>query len=293
VTRSGSFGDAHSLSVKVALLPAGHDPDTFLRSQGAGAFAARLSSSRSLLSYAVERALGDAAGVGGPRTRTAAFTRVAAILAKVNDSGEALELSRDAARRLGVDPAQLWIEAQRLHTGERRPAAAVSAGPPGMPLAERELLSLVLHVAESRRRLLPLVEETDLSHPGLRALLAALKRRPDAAPESLMGDLADDLHRGVLGALLVDERDWGDASTITTQFQSRFDLKRRLRRIRQTARAIAEEQASGDASRTGVHAGLAALQREGEEARGLTQGLATVPLKQAGPTGPQGVHANG
>jgi len=41
VNRSGAF-DGGGLRVKVALLPAGHDPDTFLRAEGAGAFSERI-----------------------------------------------------------------------------------------------------------------------------------------------------------------------------------------------------------------------------------------------------------
>ena len=38
VNRSGAFEGAGTLRVKVALLPAGHDPDTFLRTVGSEAF---------------------------------------------------------------------------------------------------------------------------------------------------------------------------------------------------------------------------------------------------------------
>ena len=53
VNRSGAFDAPGALRVKVALLPAGHDPDTFLRAEGAAAFSERIDQARSLLSYAL------------------------------------------------------------------------------------------------------------------------------------------------------------------------------------------------------------------------------------------------
>src|SRR3989441_9472471 len=126
VNRSGAFDGGGALRVKVALLPAGHDPDTFLRAEGAPAFAERIAGARSLLSYALERTIRESDGTG-PRARTNAFARVALMLSKVGDAEEAATLSREAATRLGVDATQLWIEAQRLSASLRKPPAAVGA----------------------------------------------------------------------------------------------------------------------------------------------------------------------
>src|SRR2546425_4444443 len=61
INRSGAF-DGGALRVKVALLPTGHDPDTFLRAEGAPAFAERIAGARSLLSYALERTIRESDG---------------------------------------------------------------------------------------------------------------------------------------------------------------------------------------------------------------------------------------
>src|SRR5437870_5618879 len=66
VNRAGAFDATGALRVKVALLPAGHDPDTFLRAEGAAAFSERIAGPRSLLAYAPDRAIG-AAATGGAR----------------------------------------------------------------------------------------------------------------------------------------------------------------------------------------------------------------------------------
>ena len=84
-----------------------------------------------------------------------------------------------------------------------------------------------------------------------------------------------------------------DAATELAQFQNRFELKRRLRRLREVTRAIAEGQAAGGASIEGVQTELLALQRAGEQARELTLGGSAEARQHARPPGPQGVHTNG
>ena len=111
----------------MALLAAGHDPDTFLqRRTGPRPSPSAWHAARSILSYALDRAVADPDGATGPRARTHAFARVALLLAKVGNADEAATLSREAAVKLGVDPTQLWIEAQRCSP----PSAAPRGRPP-------------------------------------------------------------------------------------------------------------------------------------------------------------------
>src|SRR5262247_3232092 len=151
VNRSGTFDGGGALRVKVALLAAGHDPDTFLRASGAEPFAERITNARSLLSYALDRTIGES-DTSGPRGRVNTFNRVALMLSKVSDAQEAAALSREAALKLGVDPTQLWIEAQRLQAALRRPAVvagtATTALPPGQ--FETDLVTLLLVLPEGR-----------------------------------------------------------------------------------------------------------------------------------------------
>jgi DNA primase len=275
VNRSGAFEGAGTLRVKVALLPAGHDPDTFLRSVGSEGFTERIGAARSILSYALDRALVDPDGATGARARTTAFARVALLLAKVADGDEAAALSREAATKLGVDPTQLWIEAQRLQSSLRtppmqsQPQAAVSTLP-----VERDLVTLLLHSDEARAVLLALLGEPDeVGHASLRAIVDALRRRPDASAESLMTDLATDEARSVLSSLLVEDRESVDARVSIGQFQRRLERSQRLRRARELSQAIADTQA-----KTGVAAPMDAelrtLHKESAVVYEITGGVA-------------------
>src|SRR2546426_4708706 len=243
VNRSGTFVASGALRMKVALLPAGHDPDTFLRAEGAAPFAERIATARSLLSYALERTIRGSDGTG-QRGRANAFARVALMLSKVTDAEEAAVLSREAAVRLGVDATQLWIEAQRLQTSLRRkpPApvgvATTAAAPPAW---ERDLLTLLLASAVARGVLLPLLEGEDLAHAALREVAMALRARPDAEVAALLAELPSEAARHTLSALLVADPPPSDTEAIE-QFRRRLDRAQRLRRLRAAARDIAERQ---------------------------------------------------
>ena len=273
VNRTGAIESSGALRLRVALLPAGHDPDTFLRERGAAAFEERIAAARSLLAYALDRAIADPDGATSPRARTNAFARAALMLAKVADAQEAALLSREAAQKLGVDATQLWIEAQRLQTALRRPAVPVRAATP--PSVERDLVALLLHSTEAREALLPMiVEAEELAHGPFRTIVAALRLRPTAPAESLMTDLAADEARGVLAALLVEEHAELDVRVSIEQFKKRLERSQGLRRAREVSQSIADVQAKSGAAAPLPHEELRMLHQETAVVYEITGGVA-------------------
>ncbi|MBI2207456.1 MAG: DNA primase [Candidatus Rokubacteria bacterium] len=289
MNRSGRFEGAGLLRVRVATLPAGHDPDTFLRAEGADAFESRIADARSILSYALDRALADPDGTSGPRARSHAFARAALLLAKVADAEEASLLSREAATKLGVDATQLWIESQKLAAALTRPAAPAPVRTTnGGTSEDRMLVRLLLEHVEARAALLPLVDDAQLSGSALRSIISALRQRPDASAESLLPDLADDTTRGMMTALLCDEErhEQLDPSASIRDFRSRLELSQRLRAIRETARTLAADEAAGAADATPMEH-IRFLDREGRAVHAQALGVTSKP--DQGPVGPEGV----
>jgi DNA primase len=286
VSRTGSFEKADYFPIKVALLPEGHDPDSLLRAEGAPAFTARLDAARSILDFVLERVLGEE-DLGTARGRSTAHARVALLLSKVPNAEEATALAREAARRLGVDSTQLWIEAQQLQGARARrsrldrpadtgttsaaPDAAPAWPPPSLP--ERDLLLMLLHEEQARIGLLPYLEEEQIAHPGLRTILGALRRAPGgAAPETLMGELGSEAERSLLAALLMEQREWTDVQIQVSDLQKRYDIRRRKQRIRELSLAIARAQATGDPALAGLEAELRELQDQAQAIRGMVTG---------------------
>jgi DNA primase len=299
VARTGGFEKAGHLPIRVALLPPGHDPDSLLRAEGAAALTARLDAARPLLSFVLEKAFADE-DLTTARGRANAHARVALILSKVANAEEATELAREAARRLGVDSTQLWIEAQQLQGTRargRRPEQLAQSGrgtaesdswPPPVPF-ERDLVALLLQVDEARAELLPVLADEDVVHQGLRLVLTALRRAPGALPEALMAELEGERERGLLAALLVEERKWGDTHSHVAELKRRYHIRHRKHRVHQVTRAIIDAQATGDPALPALEDELRGLQRdlqrEAEAVRELA--LARPGLPSDWPIGPQ------
>ncbi len=273
VARTGNFERPGHFFIKVALLPEGHDPDSLLRAEGGPALSARLAAARPLLSFALDRALTEE-NLDTQRGRATAHARIALLLSKVSNAEEATALARDAARRLGVDPTQLWIEAQQLQgarsRGRRADGAAASPAAAFAPpsFAERDLLAFLLHVEDARGELLPVLEDTDVAHLGLRALLTAL-RRASGPPEALMHELEGEGERSLLASLLMDERQWVDTHSHIFELRKRYHIRRRKERVRQVSQAIARAQSMGDPEVAVLEAELQELQREAQAVRDL------------------------
>ncbi len=270
VSRTGGAERTGYFAIKVALLPPGHDPDSLLRQHGAAALEACLAAARPVQSVVLERALAEE-DLATARGRAAAHARVTLLLSRFSSQEEATQLAREAGRRLGADPTQLWIEAQQLMGARSRgPRPPVDAGPaaPGLPasLSERDLLALLLHVEEARAELLPLVEPGDLAHAGCRALLVALKAAPPGPPEALLGALTGDGEQSLLASLLVEERAWPELRNHVDALRRRYYIRRRKERVRQVAQAIARAEA-GDPVPPELEAELRSLQQEAEAVR--------------------------
>ena len=200
---------------------------------------------------------------------------------------EAAALSHEAARRLGVDPTQLWTEARRLATALRppRPVVGEGAATPPMSPEERGLVLLLLESTAARAALLELVEEHDVGHAQLRAIVAALKRRPDVAGEALLAELDDPATRSVLAALLVEERAGEQADAEILQYRQRLERTRRLARMRSLSRALADGAVGSE-----PHDAYRTLIDEGRWMLSATRGAAGTHA--TGPESPQGVQTN-
>jgi DNA primase len=278
VSRTGGFERSGYFPVKVAILPPGHDPDSLLRAEGADAFRSRLEAARSILSFVMQQALSEE-DLSTARGRATAHARVALILSKVPNAEEATTLAAQAARELRVDATQLWIEAQQLQrarlTQSRfpRPGAESAAAAPenggwaAPSLVERDLLLLLLRVDEARAAILPVVEESDIAHPGLRALLAALRHAPGRPAEELMHELPGDPERALLASLLVEDRDLPDVAQQIHDFGRRFEARQRKRELRRATQSVAETQAAGGA---GIDDQYKSVHQAAEAVRELT-----------------------
>jgi DNA primase len=159
---------------RVAEMPAGVDPDDFIRSQGAAAFRALVEQARPMLDHLIQRASDDATIPGKANTAK----RVAAVLAKVRNPLVRDLYVRDLAAKLSV-PVHQVSRMVREASGRTTESAAVAPEPAGEPARRPpqpdELDALVLLISrpevaatEHARQVLDLLRD-----PGIQQIYAS------------------------------------------------------------------------------------------------------------------------
>lgn len=226
------------LGVKVVSLPAGDDPDTYVRKEGPEAFARLEEQAPSLLDFALEHSL-----------KTAESTTIEGRIRSVDDVLRILQKSehpiareeriRVVAERLGMSQQRLIERYPALVQAEgRRSGTAKAVGQAPVPARiapeERDLVYLLLHghlTPADVRRLRPdtfsvpacrLIVETALTlldgsgRVGLRHLLDAVVEHPDcgslATELSVREEHFDDVKAHVAGCLDLLDRKRAEAA---------------------------------------------------------------------------------
>ncbi|HEX9156046.1 MAG TPA: DNA primase, partial [Nitrospira sp.] len=215
------------LGVKVVTLPAGEDPDTYVRKEGPESFAHLEEQAPSLLDFALEHSLktAESSTIEG---RIRSVDEVLRILQKSEHPIEREERIRLVAERLGINQQRLIERYPALLKQEgRRPVSGTAESPArpsykGVP-EERDLVYLLLHghlTPADLRRVRPesfsvpacrMVVEKALAHlgqdgrVGLRHLLDTIVDDPDcgtlATELSMREEHFDDVRAHVQGCL--------------------------------------------------------------------------------------------
>ena len=241
------FAEADS-DGRVAEMPAGVDPDEFVRAQGAEAFRALVAQARPMLDHLIQRAADDATIPGKASTAK----RVADVLAKVRNPLVRDLYVRDLAAKLAVPVAQIMRMVREVASHSPRNEAATSVAIAEtdpirrVPQAD-ELDALALLVAQPK---LAAREEAQqiyelLRDSGIREIygtaLETLRAggRPDV-PAWLDSGPAD--IRDYVSAALMDGR-WASIEAVDDAMRAMRALVLKLERLRVDAElALAQHQ---------------------------------------------------
>jgi len=153
------------LEVRVVTLPAGFDPDSFVRQQGGEAYRAQVKNARPYLEYLLERARATY-DLSARDAKVAALNYLLPYLARVPNKIQRAEWAAEVAQRLGIEEALLREELRRA-AAERRPELRVRQEftPPAVKPAERRLLQIVLENPAIRPDILKELHDTQ-AHRG-------------------------------------------------------------------------------------------------------------------------------
>lgn len=154
----------HGLSVFVAVLPEGHDPDSLIREQGKDGFLALIEKSQPFVHYLLDRILRSA------ETRTTedkigAINRLLPVLAKIKNSVERSEHIRYVAEKVGVEDRAFLEEMRKSLAQNKSRVDAPVSSKKGNHDPEWYLIHLMLADTEAAREIVANVALTEYENP--------------------------------------------------------------------------------------------------------------------------------
>jgi DNA primase len=191
---------------KVLALPAGLDPDSFVRKQGAGVYRELLAGAPSYIDYLTDRALATH-NINTPEGKVGAANAVMPYLARVPNPMLRAELANRLAERLRLDERLLREELRRAAGAARsemriQPESAASKAMP----AEKELLRAFLENQGLADGLLPQIVEQGLleglvTEPIFKRFLELRHQGENAEPAALEEPLNAEARRALYESL--------------------------------------------------------------------------------------------
>jgi DNA primase len=178
---------AEGFQVNVALLPAGEDPDVFVRRQGGAAYQDRLRNSRPYLEYLLDRAATEH-DFEKDDSRREFLARMLGVAARIPDAAARDQFADRLAHKARITEEVVRAEIRRAAVQrqtavaeiERRVVLVGTAKP-----AEKGLLWALLHEPARALAALAELEGGDLEGLTTRAILEQARNLQDWPPESL------------------------------------------------------------------------------------------------------------
>ncbi|MFQ5847062.1 MAG: DNA primase [Candidatus Methylomirabilales bacterium] len=164
---------AGEMGVAVVVLPAGQDPDSFVRESGRDALLARVEGAQDLVDFLLTRAE-EQTGLKGVDEKAAAARHVLRLLTRMPEGVRQAKYVQKLAERLGVSEGAVLAELRRLDSPEVAPAPSA---PPTMvlPRVEKTLIQICLLFPEVRPLVWGTLRGEELSASPLRSIYGVLR----------------------------------------------------------------------------------------------------------------------
>lgn len=142
--RSAELLVAEGFQATVALLPAGGDPDTFIRRSGAKAYVERVTGSLPYLDFLLDRA---AAGrdLNRPENRKSFLDAMLAVAATIPDAAERDRFADRLAHKARITESVIRDEIRKAAAHKKTQAPPIAVTVPRIRLAEQGLLWTLVH----------------------------------------------------------------------------------------------------------------------------------------------------
>lgn len=183
-------------NVNVALLPAGQDPDAFVRAEGREGYQARLRQSQPYLEFLLDRASRQHE-LTTDEGRRSFLQEMLAVAARIPDAATRDQFADRLSHKARITEDVVRAEIRKA-AGARKTVVTERELPSTSALkpAERGLLWALVHVPAEALAALATLEEGDLDGLGSRRILELACSLPDRAPEQVPSVMFERLSEG-------------------------------------------------------------------------------------------------
>lgn len=187
----------NGLEVKVSRLPQGHDPDSYVRTQGVEAVRTLLDQAVPLMDFKINQLQQDGQ-FQNPEKKAQSIRLLLQSITLVEDRIRKMFMVKDLAERFKMAETILWNEIQRL---ERKPQPTTGQKDPQpiqkqplqvstrLKLAEQNLLTTLIQRPELIRFTMKVLASDEIQQPQVRALVETLYERALRGESILPSDI--------------------------------------------------------------------------------------------------------
>ena len=248
--------------IKVLVLPNGQDPDDFIRANGTDGYNAARGQAKPYLFFTFEASMQERS-LANPRHKAEAIEDVVPVLSAIRNPIQKRESFDQAMDYFRVDDTglkrDLW---KAVKNGSQAPPDVIRrevkrVAQAKTTVAEQHLLELLVHDAELRQMVLPILEESDYEALATAAIFRAVYALDERGEELDLGALMDataedEIAADLVPVLMMGEPKRGDGEVLDSVFHDAENCILSLRsmaiqhRIQDVSQELLAAEQSGD-----------------------------------------------
>jgi DNA primase len=230
--RSSEMLVTEGFQVNVAMLPAGDDPDNYIRRHGAPAYQEQLRNSRQYLDYLLDRSAADE-DLSTDEGRRSFLGKMLVVAARIPDAAQRDQFADRLSHKARITEEVVRAEIRKAAVQRQTSVEDVQRRIPAMgqvSVAERGLIWALMHQTDGAQEALLELEETDLDGLASREVLRQARSLQEWPAGSLPDALIERLSKGEVAFVQEIARQTGApgdaADCVRTLKRRRFDRER-------------------------------------------------------------------
>jgi DNA primase len=230
--RSSEMLVTEGFQVNVAMLPAGDDPDNYIRRHGAPAYQEQLRNSRQYLDYLLDRSAADE-DLSTDEGRRSFLGKMLVVAARIPDAAQRDQFADRLSHKARITEEVVRAEIRKAAVQRQTSVEDVQRRVPAMgqvSVAERGLIWALMHQTDGAQEALLELQETDLDGLASREVLRQARSLQEWPAGSLPDALIERLSKGEVAFVQEIARQTGApgdaADCVRTLKRRRFDRER-------------------------------------------------------------------